>query len=35
MDILKCPVCKKGNMVTTELLIGYKVPPGPVAIFVP
>ncbi|MHB1179384.1 MAG: IS91 family transposase [Daejeonella sp.] len=35
MDVLKCPVCKKGNMVTTELLIGNRAPPGSVAIFVP
>lgn len=35
MDVLKCPVCKKGNMVTTELLMRYRAPPGSVEIFVP
>jgi hypothetical protein len=34
IDVLKCPVCKKGNMATSELLLGYRAPPGPVAIFV-
>jgi uncharacterized protein YbaR (Trm112 family) len=24
MDVLKCPVCKKGNLLTNELHLGYK-----------
>jgi len=34
IDVLKCPICKKGNMVTTELLLKYRAPPEAVAIFV-
>lgn len=34
INVLKCPVCKKGNMVTTELLLRYRAPPESTAIFV-
>lgn len=34
IDVLKCPICKKGNMVTTELLLKYRAPPEVLAIFV-
>jgi len=34
IDVLKCPACKKGNMVTTELLLRYRAPPGSATIFV-
>lgn len=33
-DVLNCPVCKKGNMVTTELLLKYRAPPKSATIFV-
>jgi hypothetical protein len=34
IDVLKCPACKKGNMMTTELLLRYRAPPGSATIFV-
>jgi len=34
MDVLKCPVCKKGNLLTNELHLGYKAPPGCAANFI-